>query len=85
MFGWNTRIDHTEKSTMTTKKQQSLNLEKKSQDQELVGAEAAILRAAKLACRRAIETTGSVVIFRNGEIVREKDLRKIFPEENQGN
>ena len=69
---------------MATQKQQGSNLDKKLQGQDLVGAEAAILRAAKLACRRAIETTGSVVIFRDGIIVREKDIRKIFPEDNEG-
>ncbi len=68
---------------MTTQKQQDLNLSKKLQDQDLNGIEAAMLRAAKLACRQAIETTGSVVIFRNGEIVREKDIRKIFPEDSE--
>ena len=47
------------------------------------GIEAAMLRAAKLACRKAIETTGSVVIFRDGKIVREKDIRKIFPEDSE--
>ena len=70
---------------MTTQKQQDLNLDKKSQDQDLTGAEAAMLRAAKLACRQAIETTGSVVVFRDGEIVWEKDIRKIFPDDAKGN
>ncbi len=69
---------------MTTQKQQDLNLDKKLQDQDLNGIEAAMLRAAKLACRQAIETMGSVVIFRDGEIVREKDIKKIFPENNEG-
>lgn len=68
---------------MTTQKQQGLNPDKKLQDQDLIGADTAILRAAKLACRQAIETTGSVVIFRNGEIVLEKDIRKIFPEDSE--
>ena len=70
---------------MATQKQQGSNLDKKLQGQDLVGAEAAILRAAKLACRRAIETTGSIAIFRDGEIVWEKDLRKIFSEDSKGN
>ncbi len=65
---------------MTTHKRQDLNLDKKLQDQYLAGVEAAMLRAAKLACHRAIETTGSVVIFRDGVIVQEKDVRKIFPD-----
>ena len=70
---------------MIKRKQQNLNLYKKSQDQPLTGAEAAMLRAAKKACRKAIETTGSVVIFRNGEIVWEKDIRKIFPDDAESN
>lgn len=44
-----------------------------------------MLRASKRACRRAIETTGSVAIFRNGIIVQEKDIRKIFPDDNEDN
>ena len=70
---------------MTTQKQQGSDLDKKFQDQDLTGIEAAMLRAAKLACRQAIETTGSVVIFRDGKIVREKDVRKIFPDDDQSN
>lgn len=69
---------------MTARRQKSPRLAKKSRDQDLIGAEAAMLRASKRARRRAIETTGSVAIFRDGEIVWEKDIRKIFPEDNEG-
>jgi len=44
---------------------------KKTRDPDLVGAEAAMQRAAERARRRAIETTGSVVIFKDGKIIRE--------------
>ncbi len=70
---------------MTSRNQENRNPSKKLRDPDLIGAEAAMLRASERARRRAIDTSGSVAIFRNGKIVREKDLRKIFPEENQGN
>ena len=70
---------------MTIRDQENRNPSKKLRDPDLIGAEAAMLRASERARRRAIDTSGSVTIFRNGKIVREKDLRKIFPEENQGN
>lgn len=70
---------------MTTKNQENRNPINKLRDQDLIGAEAAMLRASKRACRRAIETTGSVAIFRNGIIVQEKDVRKIFPDDNEDN
>ncbi len=44
---------------------------KKTRDPDLAGAEAAMQRAAERARRRAIETTGSVVVFKDGKIVRE--------------
>ena len=70
---------------MIKRKQQNSNLYKKSQDQHLTGAEVAMLRAAKKACTKAIETTRSVAIFRDGEIIREKDIRKIFPDDAVSN
>ena len=70
---------------MTTKNQENRNPINKLRDQDLIGAEAAMLRASKRARRRAIETTGSVAIFRNGIIVQEKDVRKIFPDDNKDN
>ncbi len=68
---------------MTTKKQENRYPSKKLRDPDLAGADAAMLRAAKVACRRAIETTGSVAIFRDGKIVREKDIKKNFPEDSE--
>ena len=41
---------------------------------EFVGAEAALRRAAVKARRRAIETTGSVPVWRDGEIVYETEV-----------
>lgn len=70
---------------MTTKNQENRNPINKLRDQDLIGAEAAMLRASKRARRRAIETTGSVAIFRNGIIVQEKDVKKIFPDDNKDN
>lgn len=70
---------------MTTRKQRGRNSATKLRDRDLIGADAAMLRASERARRRAIETTGSVAIFRDGEIVWEKDLRKIFPEDSKGN
>lgn len=70
---------------MTTGDQENRNPSKKLRDPDLIGAEAAMLRASEHARRRAIDTSGAVTIFRNGKIVREKDVRKIFLEENQGN
>lgn len=68
---------------MTTRNQGSHDPSKKLRDPDLAGADAAMLRASERARRRAIETTGSVAIFRNGEIVREKDIKKIFPEDSE--
>ena len=45
---------------------------KASRDPDLAGAEAAMQRAAGRARRRAAETTGAVVVFKDGQIVKEK-------------
>ena len=45
---------------------------RKPRDPDLVGAEVAMRRAAKRARRRAAETTGSVVVYKDGKIVQEK-------------
>ena len=47
---------------------------------DFVGAEAALKRAAIKARRRAIETSGSVAIFRDGKIVHVTEV----PELNEG-
>ena len=44
----------------------------KPRDPDFAGAEAALRRAAERARRRAAETTGTVVIYRDGEIVQEE-------------
>ena len=41
-------------------------------DPAFIGAEAALLRAAKAARRLAMVTTGSIVVFKDGKIVYEK-------------
>ena len=57
---------------MTTQKQGNHESTKKPRDPDFVGAEAAMRRAAELARRRAIETSGSVAVFKDGKIVRDK-------------
>lgn len=44
----------------------------KPRDSGLAGAELAMRRAAKRARRRAAETTGMVVVYKDGKIVQEK-------------
>ena len=44
----------------------------KPRDPDLAGAEAAMRRAAEHARRRAIETTGSVAVYKDGKIVQEE-------------
>ncbi len=50
----------------------NLKSTEKSRDPDLVGAEAAMRRAAERARRRADETSGAVAVFKNGQIVKEK-------------
>ena len=53
------------------------------QVQHSIGPEAALAalrRASDIARRRALETTGSVAIFRDGEIVYETDPNVLFSE-----
>ncbi len=66
---------------MTTRKQGNREPTKKPRDPDLVGAEAAMRRAAKIARRRAIETSGFVAVFKDGKIVHEKTLSGL-PEED---
>ena len=57
-----------------------------SQDRQVrhsIGSDAALAalrRASDIARRRALETTGSVAIFRDGEIVYETDPKALFSE-----
>lgn len=48
---------------------------------KLVGAEAALKRAAIKARRRAIETSGSVAIFEDGKIVHVTEVPDLYEEE----
>ena len=53
-------------------KQENQEAMEKQRDPDLVGAEAAMYRAAKRARRRAMETIGAVAVFRDGKVVWEK-------------
>lgn len=54
---------------METRNEKSV---KKTRDPDLAGAEAAMQRAAVRARRRALETTGYVVVYKDGKIIEEK-------------
>ena len=59
---------------MTTQKKDNYKPDKPAKqprDPDFVGAEAAMHRAAALARRRAIATSGSVAVFRDGKIVQD--------------
>lgn len=43
--------------------------DRRPRDPDLAGVEAALLRAAAVARRRAAETTGTIPIFRDGKVV----------------
>ena len=51
---------------------------------DFVGAEAALKRAAIKARRRAIETSGSVAIYRDGKIVHVKEVPGLYDDEPVG-
>ena len=51
---------------------------------DFVGAEAALKRAAIKARRRAIETSGSVAIYRDGKIVHVKEVPGLYDDESDG-
>lgn len=51
---------------------------------DFVGAEAALKRAAMKARRRAIETSGSVAIYRDGKIVHVKEVPGLYDDEPKG-
>ena len=57
---------------MTMQKQGDQGTTQKQRDPDFVGAEIAMHRAAKRARRRAMETIGTVVVFRDGKVVWEK-------------
>lgn len=54
---------------MTTQKKETTE---KQRDPDFIGAEIAMHRAAKRARRRAMETIGSMAVFRDGKVVWEK-------------
>jgi len=51
---------------------QSQGSKRKSRESELAGIEAAMRRAAEVARRRAIETSGWVAVYIDGKIVHHK-------------
>ncbi len=55
---------------MTTRERDTPEPAKQPRDPDFVGADAAMHRAAKIARRRAMETSGAVAVFRDGKIVR---------------
>jgi hypothetical protein len=54
---------------VTTQRQNDQDPDEKLRDPDFAGAEAAMKRAANIARRRAMETSGSVAIFQDGKIV----------------
>ena len=71
---------------MSTPDGANRELEGKARDPDFVGAEVAIQRAARLARRKAIDTLGSVVAFKNGKVVWETAEGTLLdePERNNG-
>lgn len=71
---------------MTQQRNSKPNDPELSQDRQVqhsIGSDAALAalrRASDIARRRALETTGSVAIFRDGEIVYETDPKALFSE-----
>ena len=59
---------------MDTKNQEDQKPVKRERSELLIGAEAALRRAAVKARKRAIETTGSVPVWKDGEIVYETEV-----------
>ncbi len=57
---------------MKTRKSDKQTPQKRPRDPDLIGAEAAMHRAAARARRRAARHTGYIVVYENGEIIRVK-------------
>ena len=55
---------------MTTPERKHRQSAEKSRDPDLAGAAAAMHRAAEVARRRAMETSGAVAVFKDGKIVQ---------------
>ena len=58
----------------------NIDLTPKPLDPDRVGADAAMLRAARKAQRRALETTGSFPVWRDGKIVYRTELPELGDE-----
>ena len=58
---------------MSTQYNANRELEGETRDPDFVGAEAAIQRAARVARRKAMDTLGSVVVFKDGRVVWQKE------------
>ena len=56
---------------MTTRDLENSKQAERPRDPDFVGAEAALKRAARLARRKAIDTLGSVAVFKDGKVVWE--------------
>ena len=72
---------------MTTRDLDNSKQAERPRDPDFVGAEMAIQRAAGIARRRAIETLGSVAVFKDGRVVWETADGTLLedPEQNAGN
>ena len=75
---------------MTTRDRDNNKQAEKPRDQDFIGAEVAIQRAAGVARRRAMENLGSVAVFKGGKVVWETAEGKLLDEpeqytESQGN
>ena len=68
---------------MNDRQQDNQGLNGKSRDPMMAGAEAAMRRAAYIARKRAIETTGSVAIYEDGEVVYVTDLAELYGENGE--
>ena len=56
---------------MTTRDLDNSMQAEKPRDPDFIGAEVAIQRAATIARRRAVDTSGSVAVFKEGKVVWE--------------
>ena len=57
---------------MTSRNEQTAAQVKRPRDPDMIGAEAAMHRAAKKARQRAFETIGAVAVWKDGKMVWEK-------------
>lgn len=66
---------------MTPEDQEKQDPGKELRDPDMVGAEAALRRAAVVARRRAIATTGWVAVFKDGKIIRDYGPAEVPPDD----